>query len=287
MSNHERPTKSNEQGPTLQDRLKKIGGRKLLVAAVIVGGLTIGGIAYVNSKSADPSNEQGQSQSSQRNEGEEKALQELNEQRSLSLEEIRADYDANTPSGEEIAESFKIPTGLSDQELADTFAKRLSEWMKCGYHSSLRDEYLHESTSRDNFVDTRLSGIAASCEKYITASIFDERYTDVSSTAGFVNGLRESHAYSLDIRVLTDDGSVENEEPYEKYFTTRKVTNITASGVDPSSRTLSFSMLEQSNVSKNVADERLGSSSTSKERGLRVAFSEESGTTRITRVVEY
>ena len=159
--------------------------------------------------------------------------------------------------------------------------------MKCGYHSSLRDEYLHESTSRDNFVDTRLSGIAASCEKYITQSIFVEDAAKISSTAKFIDSMQNAHAYSLDIRVLTDDKSTENEEAYEKFFTTRGIQNITLPGVDPSMRTLSIPLLEQSNVSKNVADERLNASATSKERKIRVGFIEQGGVTQIQNIVEY
>ena len=292
MSNHERSSGSKEKSPTLQDRLKQIGGRKLLIAAVVAGGLVVGGLAFSNmNKGQSTENSQNQTQSQQEELSlEEMAKRDMESKPKLSLEEIRAKYDAAMPTGEQITEKFRIPSGLSDEELAATFADRLTEWMKCGYDPLLRDEYLHESTSRDTFVDNRLSGIAASCEKYITQALFSKEALQAGYADKFIKKTVSHHAYNLDLAVLTDDKSAENGEHYQISYSPRKVTNETPSGVSPSIRTLYIPMLQKANTDKNQADEKLGATDltpTGKEQKLQVTFTDEGKYSVISGFVEY
>ena len=292
MSNHERSSGSKEKSPTLQDRLKQLGGRKLLIAAVVAGGLAIGGLAFSNmNKGVSPENSQtNQSQSSEQlSPSEERLRKELEAKPKLSLEEIRSQYESKMPKGEQITEDFRIPSGLSDQELASTFADRLTKMMGCGYDPLLYDEYSHEDTSRDTFVDSRLTGIAASCQKYIAPAMFSDGARGTESVIKFLKRSQDEHAYNLDIRVLTSGNPTENEESYQVSYSPRKVTNETPTGVNPATRILTFSLIEKSNVDKNRANEDLGVTldTVGIERKFSVGFKEEGGSTKITSLLEY
>ena len=292
MSNHERSSGSKEKSPTLQDRLKQLGGRKLLIAAVVAGGLAIGGLAFSNmNKGASTENPQtNQSQSSEQLSPEEERLRkELEAKPKLSLEEIRSQYESKMPKGEQIAEDFKIPAGLNDQEIVNVFADKLTKMMDCGYDPLLYDEYVHQDTSRDTFVDSRLTGIAAACQKYIAPAMFSPEALNTDTVTKFLKSSQDKHAYNLDLRVLTSGNPTENEESYQVSYSPRQVTNVTATGVSPSIRTLSFSLIEKSNVDKNRADEDLGATldTVGVERKFRVTFTENGSGSKITSLLEF
>ena len=290
MSNHERSSGPKEKSPTLQDRLKQIGGRKLLIAAVVAGGLVIGGFAFSNmNKGSSPETTQNQSQSSEQLSPEEERLRkELEAKPKLSLQEIRSQYESKMPNGEQIAEDFKIPAGLSDQELAGVFADRLTKMMSCGYDPLLYEEYVHQDTSRDTFVDSRLTGIAAACQKYIAPALFTESALEQPTVVKFLKNAQDEHAYNLDLRVLTSGNPTENEESYQVTYTPRGVTNQTLQGANPSTRALSFSVLQKSNVDKNRADEDLGArlDTAGSERKFFITFIDTGSQTLITRFIE-
>lgn len=287
MSNHEQSHESKSSShEAWKDKLK---GKKAIIAAIAAGILVVGVSGALLANGGGNHNPSGETQTQNQTDAlspeEARIKQEMSEKSKLSIDEIRARYESKMPSGEQITADFKIPSGLSDEELTKVFSDRLSSWMTCGYDSLLRDEYLHESTNRETFVDSRLSGIASSCQKYIVAGLFSEKASQLSNVTVFAKDMQDKNAYNLDLRVLTDDGSSENQEPYRIYFTPRQTSNVTPSGVDPSIRVLSFSLLEKANIDKNRADDDFGATTidtVGKEKKFRLTFTDNGANTTIT-----
>lgn len=266
MSNHERSSGPKEKSPTFQDRLKKIGGRKLLVTAVIAGGLVIGGFAYfnhVNKGSSSPESSRTQTQNPDESEQSGSDIldqwsQDAQEDRTKIPEKAES-YGGIQPelSGDSLAKAFEIPTGLSSDEYASAFINRLNALVMYGATPATAEKIINGNLSADE-ENKYLADLVSKNTKSFDDALFAK---DMAGTLNkdtfleYIGGISQSSA-SIWGRTLNKS---QDSEPFVTSFRT---TEVLDRGTSDGMRSLTIYVTASSNTDKNRGSE-LGSKFTS------------------------
>lgn len=140
-----------------------------------------------------------------------------------STPEINSDgsYIESLPQGEELTEMFRIPVGLSDEELAETFISRLDQWDNFAATTELRDE-LWADTYTD--MDVTIEQLASRTAEGIVAGLFAEEFPIIDNRQTVINNLTAQNEATMQLHVITVEGTTEDDK--EGYRTWSEVTEI-------------------------------------------------------------
>lgn len=247
MTNHERSSYGAERKND-QTKDRKIGKKTIrnyaIVAGVVVA-LGAGGALVYSNLSHNASNTNNSSQHETQNTPEQPQRE--------SIENLTANYKFNMPNEQGIINQFEMPSGMSDQEAAETFVSRYNSWMSFGINEDF-DKIANRLG--DDETEEHLVGLIATttkdAAKPIQKGLF---YADVMGSAGddFAKEMQEINTSSVELYAKT----IKDTEPYKR---TLKAMD-TATGEDVSwnltdVRLITFTVLERTNADKNSSAEK-------------------------------
>lgn len=243
MTSHERmsPETNHNSHEDVKDR--KIGKkvvRNWAIAASVVAVLGVGGGALVINNLNHSSNGANNSQHESQNSSEKPARK--------SIEELTDDYKFHLPNEQGIINRFEMPSGMSDQEAAETLVSRLNDWMSYGANSDF-DKIANRLG--DDETEEHLTGLTSSvtkdAEQPIRQALFEATLPDAYKN--FAKHFQEINANTLDLYAK----SVKKQEPYKRSI---KLMDTPTGKEYPlmdtskySAREITFTVLEQTNAS--------------------------------------
>lgn len=134
--------------------------------------------------------------------------EEPEEAQSIETQPTESAFEA-LPRGEELAEQFRIPTGLSTEELATTVLQRLDDWENWGGTQEVAEEILDMEGDFQPVVEAFAQETADTIE---SAMVTDEAIAQDS-----FDFRRDRHFETLRMRVLTGEKEVDDPDNYEPY----------------------------------------------------------------------
>ncbi len=166
-------------------------------------------------------------------------------------EEYRAAYESSILRGEELTEHFRIPAGLSDEELAETIMDRVDEWENYGANKELSLWLNNRDLSE---TAPSLQELVDEVSRENREAIEDALFTnDLTEVLPFVERLERTNSSVLGFFKQTSGDT-------EAYRTWSKITTISGIAMDESTRRIDISFTSHANTDKNRAVE-LGQSS--------------------------
>lgn len=160
---------------------------------------------------------------------------------------------ATTPEEEPQVDSFEIPAGLEDEELAEVFVDRITDMKNAGATPQFAQDALHvgQESGRDAIIDYARD-IAAQNIEALAPQIFTKDALKNEKIKKWLQNLEEINAATLYAYFLTSGGQEGDEEPYRRWW---EVTDVHSLKADPGTRKLTIDVYEYENTEKNRMDE--------------------------------
>ena len=240
-TDHERASPEIKHNTYESTKDRKVGRKAIRNYAIIAGVVTLVGVGGVltfntlNNHNSNPANNS--SQHDTQNNSEKPARE--------SIENLTANYKFNLPNEQGIINQFEMPSGMSDQEAAETFVSRLNDWMMYGANSDF-DKIANRLG--DDETEEHLTGLVVGVTKDaaepIEKALFQE--SQIGTYIGFVNHFQKVNTNSLNLHAK----SVSKQEPYKRSIKVIDVAEGKAySLVGDNAREVTFTVLEQANAS--------------------------------------
>lgn len=253
MSNHEL-SRQEEKTPSPQERLKRIGGRKLLVAAIVVGGLTVGGIMFANNMNRNPNVSTQPTSSQQSNETNPTPEGPQIPEKAEAYGGIEQGLE-----GEALIKAFEIPAGLSNEEYAQAFINRKNAWTMYGSTPELAKEYWSDGGGAST--ESTIEKISSENGSNIRSALFSD---DIKDSPGsptkslvdkFVSNMTTMNRVSLDLWLRTipyPEIAPGNKEAYVRTTTIDKIEDQ-SQYAGSKTRSIRITCTEKTNSDKNEA----------------------------------
>ncbi len=159
--------------------------------------------------------------------------------------------ETSTPevSIEEQIEALKIPTGLSNEDLAQAYIDLSNEWWTAGADDQLREDSLEANLSWDDF----LPQVAAeNAQIYAPALYGPDWQTNPAIQEVLSNKISANQNMLANFTYTAWSDDPENKEAYDSWMEVAKVTEVTKSD---STRTLVITYSNHNNAEKNAVDD--------------------------------
>lgn len=161
-------------------------------------------------------------------------------------------YASTILHGEELTKEFEIPTGLSDQELGETFAESINAWENYGANPSLEAEVLGKGLGDDEKLAI-YSDLAEKNADAIAPAILGDDWGNHPVSSQLKRQLQENNSVTLNLNALTSDKEYD-EESWATYIEDVITTNISDEFTLEGGRRLRIEYVVKDNSDKNRVD---------------------------------
>jgi len=159
-------------------------------------------------------------------------------------------------SEDELLENFRIPAGLSDEELSVAFTKASETWNNFGTSPSLANEFLEIGQAEGRDAALRyFDEISAESTEKIVPLLFTSDAFNNGKVSEYIENRELTQAANLNLYSVTSGRQAEDLEPYKLTTELISYQNITEPEVSESQRDLYLVITQKSNTDKNRADD--------------------------------